>query len=87
MKAPRDKYYNDSQYRALVDMMYAHIHACHYTPSEMREAAVLACILYEEHHIRPIVMPLSKDVEDALSKIHEWTTSYEESLYQEKRSP
>lgn len=82
MKTPREKYLNDIQYRGLVDMMCAHIHSCHYTPSEMREAAVLACILYEERHIRRIVCPpISKDLEEALNVMHEWTTSNKDNPY------
>lgn len=78
MRTPREKYLNDAIYATLVDTMCAHIHACHYTPSEMREAAVLACILYEEHRIRPMGIPFSKGIEDALNKIHEWTTGDKE---------
>ena len=48
MMTPKEKYMNDVQYRVLVDTLLAHIEKCLYTPSEMREAAILACILYEE---------------------------------------
>lgn len=75
MKTPREKYMNDSQYKALVDVMCAHIHACDYTPSEMREAVVLACILYEEQRIRPMGIPFPEGIEDALDKIHGWATT------------
>lgn len=58
MKTPREKYANDAVYRQLVDCMVAHIEAANYTPSEMREAAVLACIIYEQHHIKlPFIEP------------------------------
>lgn len=77
MKTPREKYINDSLYRNLVDLMVNQMHQCNYTPSEMREAAVSACIIYEEHRIRPMVIPIPKDVESALDTIHEWTTSGE----------
>ena len=74
MKTPRDKYYNDSHYHALVDLMIVHIQNCNYTPSEMREAAILASIIYEEHRIRRFQVPsIPKSVEDSLSILHEWT--------------
>ena len=52
MKTPREKYHNDAMYHHLVTSMVAAIHRCHYTPSEMREAAVLASILYDESRIK-----------------------------------
>lgn len=90
MKTPRDKYYNDAHYHQLVEAMVGQINACHFTPSEMREAAVLASILYEEHHMRAFSIPMpeiSKEVENALNVMNEWTDSYEKNLYQEKRTP
>ena len=53
MKTPEEKYQNDASYKMLVDWMIAHIENCQFTPSEMREAAMLASILYEQMHIRP----------------------------------
>ena len=47
MKTPREKYQNDPMYRALVDTFEAHLHRAQFTPSEIREAAMLACINYE----------------------------------------
>lgn len=45
---PRDKYQNDPRYKMLVDTMVNQIVQCKYTPSEIAEAAILACIIYEE---------------------------------------
>jgi hypothetical protein len=47
MKTPKEKYLNDPEYRALVDMMENFIERAQFTPSEMREAAVFACVNYE----------------------------------------
>jgi len=74
MITPRDRYYNDSHYHALVDLMVAHIQNCNYTPSEMRQAAILASIIYEEHRIKRFQVPsIPKSVENSLSILHEWT--------------
>ena len=41
----------------LVKKMVHHMIDCHYTPSEMREAAILASIIYQEHYVRPQLLP------------------------------
>lgn len=48
MKTPREKYEHDPQYRRLVDTMLALINGAQFTPSEIREAAMYAAILYED---------------------------------------
>lgn len=52
MKTPREKYMNDPQYHHLVNTLERMIEQAHFTPSELREACVLACINYEMRHIR-----------------------------------
>lgn len=47
MKTPRDKYMNDPEYHSLVRMLESFIEGARFTPSEMREAVILACINYE----------------------------------------
>ena len=49
MKTPKEKYANDPNYRRLVDMLEALIHQAEFTPSEIREACMLACILHEHY--------------------------------------
>ena len=56
LKSPRDRYNNDSAFRSLVDMMVHTIMAARYTPSEMREAAILASIIYQEQHTERRIM-------------------------------
>jgi hypothetical protein len=51
MKTLRERYQGDAQFRALVDILVYHIDREQYTPSDMREASMLASIIYEERNI------------------------------------
>ena len=50
----RERYQTDSHFRALVDTFQALIHQAQFTPTEIREAAMLAQIMYESIHPRPV---------------------------------
>ena len=52
MKSPREKYMNDPEYHRLVTTLEQFIERAYFTPSELREACVLASINYERKHIR-----------------------------------
>ena len=52
MITPREKYMNDPEYHKLVTMLEHFVETARFTPSELREAAVLASINYEMRHIR-----------------------------------
>jgi len=52
MKTPRDKYMNDPEYHALVQMLESFIERARFSPSELREACVLVSINYEMRHVR-----------------------------------
>jgi hypothetical protein len=52
MKTPRDKYMNDPEYNHLVQMLEQLIEQARFTPSELREACILASINYEMRHVR-----------------------------------
>lgn len=52
MKTPREKYMNDPEYHHLVQLMESFIERARFTPSELREACVLASINYEMRHVR-----------------------------------
>jgi hypothetical protein len=73
MKMPRERYLTDNTFKTLVDVMVAHIQECHFTPSEMRDAAILASIMYEERSIRKIIVPkIPEVIEECLDALHEW---------------
>ena len=52
MKTPEEKYMNDPEYRNLVCTLEQLIDQARFTPSELREACILACINYEMRHVR-----------------------------------
>ena len=51
MKTPKEKYQNDPEYHHLVCLLESLIERAKFTPSEMREACILACINYEMRHV------------------------------------
>jgi len=51
-RTPDARYRGDPKFRQLVDMMEAHMHSADFTPTEMREAAILAAINYESRRVR-----------------------------------
>ena len=72
MRTPKEKYLNDPQYHSLVDSLESMIHQAQFTPSELREACILACIHYETS--RPISMLIDKNTEEALRVLHDFTS-------------
>lgn len=51
-----ERYQNDVAFRNLTDTLYAAIDRAEFSPTEIREAAMLAHILYEERRVRPIIV-------------------------------
>lgn len=52
---PRERYLRDPMFHALVNQLRAAIQRADYTPTEIREAAMLAAIMFEmERPARPI---------------------------------
>jgi hypothetical protein len=78
MRTLRDRYHNDPQFAALVKLMVSHIQQGNFTPSEMREASMLASIIYEERNIREMVFVEPK-VEEALRIIRDRVESSKEA--------
>lgn len=54
MKTPKEKYMNDPEYHHLVSTLEHLIEEARFTPSELREACVLASINYEMRHVRDL---------------------------------
>lgn len=71
MKSPKEKYMNDPEYHALVRMLEGMIEQARFTPSELREACVLASINYEMRHVRSA--HIDPRLDDALRTLDEFT--------------
>jgi len=54
MMTAEDRYHNDPIFHTLVDQIYAAILQKHYTPTEVRDAAMLASLKYEYTHARAL---------------------------------
>jgi len=53
MRLPvEERYHRDATFRQLVDWMMYHIRTADYTPTELREAAILAATMHERYTIR-----------------------------------
>lgn len=71
MMTPEQKYNNDPLYHNACEMMESLIHDGRFSPSEMREIAVLACIHYELRRTCPrIIYP--ETILEALDEISAW---------------
>lgn len=67
MKTPKEKYMNDPEYHNLVRTLEGFIEQARFTPSELREACILASINYEMRHIRDFAIdPLVTNAIDVL---------------------
>ena len=51
-QSAKDRYMNDPEYHYLVDIMESMIAKNQFTPSEMRDAAVMASINYQRNRMR-----------------------------------
>lgn len=69
LRTIEDRYRNDGAFYSLVKNMEMMIENLHFTPSEVREAAVYACLMVETRNPRP--MNISKDLEDHLRLLAE----------------
>jgi len=72
MKSPREKYMNDPEYNHLVQLLESFIERAMFTPSELREACVLASINYEMRHIRNV--QIDPRVEESLRILDDFAT-------------
>lgn len=70
MQSPMERYYSDMQYKSVVDTITNMLHTAQFTPSEMREAAILASIRYEEMRVRQYHIPMTEELHQELKRFH-----------------
>ena len=54
------RYMTDPLFRNLTTHMVAMLESVEATTLDLREAAFMASLIYEEKHVRPVVIPLDK---------------------------
>jgi hypothetical protein len=69
-QSARERYHNDPFYKNVVDSLTHMISTAQLSPSEMREAAVLASINYEMMHIRQFHIPMTTELHEKLEDLH-----------------
>lgn len=74
LKTPHDRYFNDPRFKVLVDLFYSYIARADFTPSEIREAAMCACVKFEMEHVRyRYIVPA--ETEEALAVLERFLRS------------
>ena len=73
-QSPRDRYLSDPAYKALVDTLEHMIHSAQFTPSELREAAILASINYDSIQVRRNFIPMTEELHQRLNEFHKIVT-------------
>lgn len=60
-----ERYQADPTFRALVDMLESMLEKseCAYTPTELREAVIVAATRFESRHVKPIIMRTTEEME------------------------
>jgi hypothetical protein len=58
MMPMRDRYKDDPTFRAMVDIFLNLMETNPVTPTEVREAAMLAQLMHEDRHPRPVIFTL-----------------------------
>ncbi len=63
-----ERYDNDVAFRSIVDMMQSIMLQLHLTPSEVREAAMFACILVERRKMYGSIVITKSELESWLER-------------------
>lgn len=76
--SPEHRYVNDAKFKQIVDILEHLIHSAEFTPSEIREAAMLATIHHELKTVKPIIV--SREDYEYFKYNHDNKTKPEEPL-------
>ncbi len=84
MRSPKDKYMNDPKYHHFVQLMEDLIERADFTPSELREMCILACIHYEMRHVRERAIEMDRRVTNAFLVLEEYVDNPRRQLKSRK---
>ena len=79
MKTPAGRYQTDVEFKALVDLLESFIHKAKYTPSELREAVILAAIMYEQTRPLEVRIETGGGHEPIPASVRAWLWGEEET--------
>ncbi len=73
------RYYDDLAFRHLVDVIESCVNSMQLTPSEVREASMLACLHHEMRRTKPIEISLqtANEVQRNVHDLQSWLDSLE----------
>jgi len=72
MQTPKERYETDNDFRTLVDVIFSFIDNAQYTPSELRQAVILASIRHAQLNIRVNNLILDRKASQTLSILEDW---------------
>lgn len=78
LQKAREAYRNDPQYHNLVELLIHQIETLQMSPSEIREAAMFACLMLEERTIDPMMVFRPDSEEYRKFVMGEWNLSPED---------
>jgi hypothetical protein len=72
-----DRYHSDPRYRTIVDVLTHALLSLELTPTEMREMAAYACIRFEQHRLRPTIIPskVADEIRGNIDQLRGWLDS------------
>lgn len=65
-----DRYNSDPSYKRMVDILEYEIHNHRFTPSELREAAILACVNYENKRVHHHMIDITPELHARLIEMN-----------------
>lgn len=78
LKQAEYRYFNDKVFKTLVDLMVGHIEQMNYTPTEIREAAMLAQMKFEAMHPQLVFSRMKQTYQEHLEWMRKcWPTIQE----------
>ncbi len=86
MDTPQERYMRDPVFNQLVSVIEAMLHRAEFTPSEVREAAMLACIRHENATVRQYRLVIPEEVEDAQAILDRWARGKEGGRIRDEKS-